>query len=276
MFRALLLVTVLVLSFAGHTLAFANEPLVFSAPPRETPEVGQDQYGPIAEFMGKVLGRSVEYRHPGNWLSYQRDMRNGMYDLVFDGPHFASWRINKLNHHTLVKLPGDLQFYLLTSTSTQSINNTSDMIGKKFCGPMPPNLSSLSILDRFPNPSRQPDIVGVKGFQKEVFDAYKNGECDAFVMHVNFYRARLTDEERFALKMITESRKMPNQVITAGPRVNEKERVMLQHAMLDPVGQQALEKTLKRFSPNANAFVYAASDEYTGLSDFLEGVILGW
>jgi len=29
---------------------------------------------------------------------------------VFDGPHFVSWRMTKLQHVPLVKFPGNLEF----------------------------------------------------------------------------------------------------------------------------------------------------------------------
>jgi hypothetical protein len=62
----------------------------------------------------------VRYEHPGNWLHYQRNLRNDMYDIVFDGPHFASWRMEHLEHDMLVKLPGNLQFYLLTGADNDN------------------------------------------------------------------------------------------------------------------------------------------------------------
>ncbi|KPJ93231.1 MAG: hypothetical protein AMJ53_07800, partial [Gammaproteobacteria bacterium SG8_11] len=65
--------------------------LILSAPPRELPEAGLKLYGPLASHLSELLGEKVIYQHPNNWLEYQRDLRRGVYDIVFDGPHFVSW-----------------------------------------------------------------------------------------------------------------------------------------------------------------------------------------
>ena len=71
--------------------AFARN-LILSAPPRETAEAGMKIYGPIAQHLSKLLGVIVTYKHPGNWMTYQHEMRDDKYDIIFDGPHFISWR----------------------------------------------------------------------------------------------------------------------------------------------------------------------------------------
>ena len=80
--------------------------LILSAPPRESLEDGQELYGPLAEHLSTLLGEEVTYQHPDNWLHYQRELRNDVYDIVFDGPHFVSWRVKNLKHDVLLKLPG--------------------------------------------------------------------------------------------------------------------------------------------------------------------------
>ncbi|MDH5777459.1 MAG: phosphate/phosphite/phosphonate ABC transporter substrate-binding protein, partial [Gammaproteobacteria bacterium] len=69
-----------------------------TAPPRESKEAGNKLYTPLANHLSKLLNAKVVYQHPGNWLNYQRDMREDKYDIVFDGPHFISWRLEHLKH----------------------------------------------------------------------------------------------------------------------------------------------------------------------------------
>ena len=52
----------------------AEESYLFSAPPMETVEDGILTYGPVAEYLSQVLSKKIEYRDPGNWLSYSADM----------------------------------------------------------------------------------------------------------------------------------------------------------------------------------------------------------
>jgi hypothetical protein len=264
----------LLLAWTGQALA--NDALILTSPPRESAEAGVAQYGPIAEFASRVLGRPVRYEHPGNWLHYQRNLRNNMYDIVFDGPHFASWRMEHLGHDMLVKLPGNLQFYLLTRTDDDNVQGPDDLIGKRICGLAPPNLATLSVLAHYRNPVRQPVFREVRGDMGQAHKAYLEGECAAFVVRTAFFRNRLSQEEQAALKVVHESANMPNQVLTAGARLSADEKARLQQALLGPEGLQVLEPTLKRFAPNANAFVPATNEEYRTYNMLLEGVIFGW
>lgn len=251
--------------------------LVFTAPPRESKQVGEEQYGPLAVFFSEQLGQPVKYMHPGNWLTYQSDMRAGKYDLVFDGPHFASWRQAHLKHDMMVKLPGYLQFYLLARANDDRINSADDLIGKKICGISPPNLSTLSILAIYTNPVRQPIISGIKGGMGKVHKVFMSGKCEAMVLRTAFYHKKLKPEDREKLKIIYTTERMPQQVISAGKRISRTDKQKLQNYLLKgQKGQKALLPTLKRFGGKARSFIPASNEEYQGYNMLLEGVIFGW
>lgn len=251
--------------------------LIFTAPPRESKQAGEQQYGPLAVYFSEELGRPVKYEHPGNWLTYQTNMRAGKYDIVFDGPHFASWRQVHLQHEMLVKLPGYLQFHLLARAGDDNINSLDDLIGKKICGISPPNLSTLSILAAYSNPVRQPIISGIKGGMGKVHKVFISGKCEAMVLRTAFYDKKLKPEDRQKLKIIYTTKRMPQQVVSAGTQINTTEKLRLQNNLLkSPKGQQALAPTLKRFGGKAKSFLPASNEEYRGYNMLLEGVIFGW
>ena len=91
--------------------------LILTAPPRETPEAGHAVYAPLARYLSVLLGEPVIYEHPINWKRYEKKMRNDEYDIIFDGPHFAAWRIESLLAKPLIKLPGSLRFVLVVKKS---------------------------------------------------------------------------------------------------------------------------------------------------------------
>ena len=205
-----------------YSNAFAKD-LILSAPPRENAEAGMKLYGPVAAHLTKLLGVTVTYEHPGNWLKYQREMRNDKYDIVFDGPHFIAWREEHLGHEVLLKLPGKLQFMLVTDKDNKKIKNPNDLIGKNICGISPPNLSTLSVLDYYRNPVRQPVIKGIKGGMGKVYKslAFKDKKkCDAAVLRTAFHKKKLKQAQRDAIKTLFKSKSMPNQGVSVSRRIS--------------------------------------------------------
>jgi len=169
------------------TFRASHAELILTAPPRETAEVGKKTYGPLAEYLSTLLGEKVTYVHPYSWLEYQRDVRKDVYDIVFDGPHFVSWRMEHLKHDVLVKLPGTLEFVIVANKDDSEVAKMDDLIGKYICSFPPPNLAALIIINQFPNPVRQPEIWGVSGSFKNVYQALQDQKCSAAVFRSNFY-----------------------------------------------------------------------------------------
>jgi ABC-type phosphate/phosphonate transport system substrate-binding protein len=261
--------------FVCSPQVFAQD-LILTAPPREKPADGQKQYGPLADYLTKLFGRKVTYVFPGNWLKYQRDLREDKYDIIFDGPHFISWRMAHLGNEVVVKLPGTLEFYLLAKKDDNSVNSVDDLVAKEVCGVPPPNLASLTVLAAFPNPVRQPVIKGIRGAGAAVFNAFMDGQCVAAVIRTAYYKKFLTDEQRAKVKIIYASKPYPNQGITVSKRVSERERDLMVQALTVGDGVKATQPILKRFGGKATHFIPAKHDEYVGINNLLEGVIFGW
>jgi len=251
--------------------------LILSAPPRESKEAGEKLYQPLADFLTEQLGKPVKYVYPDSWFTYQNKMRNDEYDIVFDGPHFASWRMTHLKHEALVKLPGSLQFHLVAHSGDSTINTTKDLIGRYICGISPPNLSTLSILAHYNNPVRQPIIKGIKGGMGKVYKSLNANKCPSAVLRTAFYKKKLTTEQRNTIKIIYTSKPLPNQVITASKRVSRANMEKVQLAFLkSQQGADALEPIRKRFAGKAKSFIMADNKEFAGNNQLLEGVIFGW
>ena len=252
------------------------EGLILTSPPREKKEVGEKLYGPLANHLSQLLGVKVTYKSPGNWLTYQREMRNDAYDIVFDGPHFIAWRQEHLKHEALVKIPGTLKFTLVSRASDKSINTMDDLIGKPICGIPPPNLTTLTVLDKFRNPVRQPMIKGVKGAMKGVNKAFKSGKCVAAVFRSDFFYKGMPKEERAGLKVLFESKPIPNQAISVSRRLSPAAKAKIRESLTIGKGVQATAGIMKRFGGKAKSFVPTSKEEYEGYNNLLEGVIFGW
>jgi ABC-type phosphate/phosphonate transport system substrate-binding protein len=246
-------------------IAGAANVLVFTAPPRETEEEGEAKYAPVAKYMSQVLGRAVVYKHPGTWGIYRSAMLDGSYDIVFDGPHFNSYRAEKLKHNILVKIPARHEFVVIVRHDNTKPAKLEDLAGHTFCTHAPPNLGTLSLLAQFPNPTRQPAIINTKGWD-EIYKGVIAGNCEAGILP----KANLEKFDRNGVesRVLWKNRALPNQAFSAGPRLTAAEQRRLATALLSPDGQQATTKLRAAYRVGEN-FELASNAEYAGISEYL-------
>lgn len=256
----------LILGMVVATPAGAN--LVFTAPPRESAAKAKEVYQPIADYLTKIAGQKVVFRYADNWLSYQSDMLKGIYDIVFDGPHFISWRMAKQDHSPLVKLPSQLAFVVAAKKDNDAVKELKDVVGRRLCGFPPPNLATLTALYEFKNPVRQPLLVEVKGFQA-AYKSVVDGKCAAGVIQVKLWED--FDKEKGATKVLFKSKPVPNQGFSAGgPRVPPELRTKFAEALLTEEGKAATKLLRDEFK--GLDFVPAKKEEYEGVALVLRDV----
>lgn len=159
----------------------AGAEYIFTAPPRETAELGAYYYQPIAEYLTRATGQEFVYRHPGTWTAYTKDMQAGRYDLVFDGSHFVSWRTEHAHHVVLAKLPQPMVWVIVARRDDPFIHEVGDLMGRKVCAPSPPNLGMLTLWSHFPNPVREPVQLRTLSW-KDGFEAMLQGRCHGAVL----------------------------------------------------------------------------------------------
>jgi phosphonate transport system substrate-binding protein len=257
-----------------HNTALAD--VILSAPPRESAEAGAKLYEPLAASLTKMLGEKVVYQHPDDWQTYQRKLQNDEYDIVFDGPHFAAWRMKSLHAKPLVRLPGNLRFVLVTPASEKYITKVNDLIGKPVCTLPSPNLGALTLYSMYPNPVIQPDFIPVKGGFKQVTQKLLDGACRGAIMRSSFYYKKLPAKTRDKFRVLKESQPIINQGITVSRRVSNAAQSKMLRAFTTQSGTAALRPILDRFAHKANAFVPARKEEYVGKNMLHDNMIYGW
>ncbi len=241
-----------------------QEVLVFTAAPREASEAGAEIYQPIAEYLSKVIGKKIVYKDPGTWGVYRTKMLQGNYDLIFDGPHFNSYRMEKLSHNILVKIPERHEFVVIVRKDQTSFNTVQQMAGRTFCSHAPPNLGTLVLLSQFDNPSRQPMIINTKGWEN-IYDGVASGKCVGGVLPI----LNLKKYDRAGLmRIVYKSQAMPNQAFSAGPRISMEDQEKIAHALVSPeaVGPTA---KLRAAYKVGDSFALANNQEYKGLAEYL-------
>ncbi|MCR4302444.1 MAG: phosphate/phosphite/phosphonate ABC transporter substrate-binding protein, partial [Sulfuricaulis sp.] len=222
--------------------AGADNMLVFSAPPRETEEEGIRTYQPIADYLTHVTGKTIVYRHPKDWLTYQTEMQRGSYDLVFDGPHFNSWRISHLRHTALVKIDGEHAFAVIVRKDNSRVTELKQLAGQKVCGMNPPNLGTLSVLAQFDNPMRQPLILNSVGWSKAYEGVAFEKKCAAAIVPVSNLKTFPNHEN--VVRIVHKSKVLPNQALSAGPRISVPDQARIAAALVSPEGSAAIKRLL--------------------------------
>jgi len=239
--------------------------LIFSAAPRDNAERSQEVFGPIAEYLSKATGKKVVYQYPGTWGVYQGTMQKGGYDLLYDGPHFNGWRLTKLQHNVLVKIPGELVFVVMVKKDAANITDIKQVAGHTVCANAPPNLGTLTLFSQFDNPSRQPVIVNTDGWDN-IYKGLIAGKCMAALVPKNVWEKR--DKNRVETKVIFKSKPLPNQAFSAGPHISKEDQAKIAQALTSREAAGPTEKLRQEYSV-AN-LAPAVNQEYIGLGELLK------
>lgn len=243
-----------------------RNPLILSAPPRDSAAEGHKIFGPIADYLSSVLGRQVVYRHPTTWGGYQADMQAGVYDLVFDGPHFNSWRIDHQKHNVLLRIPGEFVYTAVVRAEHTAITGLKQLAGRKICAHAPPNLGTLIMYDQFDNPSRQPVVIVEEGYE-QIYQALLKGKCEAAMLPLGHLLKFEKDQPQ--TRIVFRSMTMPQQAFSAGPRLTPAEQARIADALQSPAAAVALIDFRKTYGFKGN-FIPAGNSEYAGLAKYLK------
>ncbi len=245
----------------------SGKPWIFSAPPRGTIAQQKAMYAPIARFLSRVAGHKVVFREPGNWLTYSQAMTEGKYDIVFDGPHFTSWRDRYLGDTPLVRIPEPFVFAVVVRRG-ERFTQLSQLAGRPVCANSPPNLGTLSLLSKFSYITRQPYLVVVHGWPAS-YKGLMNKRCEATVLPIA--NLKLYEKGARTVRVLYRTPVYPNQAISAGPRVPAAVQARIRAALLSPAGEAAT-RTLRQ-AYGARRFVPANRRDYAGLSHLLNNTL---
>jgi ABC-type phosphate/phosphonate transport system substrate-binding protein len=236
-----------------------NPAYIFSAPPRGNVAEETAYYQPIVDFLTKATGKKFIYQHSDNWLTYQTNMQKDVYDLVFDGPHFVSWRLSHRGHEPLVKIPGDFIFVFLSRKDDAHIQSLNDLAGRKVCGEAPPNQGTLRLYSMFPNAARQPVLVAVPGW-RNIYKEAMAGKCAGGIVPLKIYKELDPDGKDTKVLFVTKA--TSGQAFTAGRRIPPNIRAKIAEALMSPEGEAAT-AALRKVYPS-KPYVRATKEEYAG------------
>ncbi len=250
--------------------ADASRDWVFTAPPRGSEASEQAIYEPIAALLTKATSHKVVYRYPHNWLNYSKQMVDGAYDIVFDGPQFTGWRMDHLGFEPLVSLPGNLVFVTVTRNDTK-ITDVKNLVGQTVCAHAPPQLGTLYLLDRFDNPARQPRLVEVNGWEP-TYEALMASKCVATILPLGVY-GKLQPPEKRTTRILLQNPPTPSDTFSAGPAVSAVQQAKIREALLSAEGVQATLKLRETWASKDSSLILAKREDYKGIGNLLRNAL---
>ncbi|MDH5649175.1 MAG: phosphate/phosphite/phosphonate ABC transporter substrate-binding protein [Gammaproteobacteria bacterium] len=250
----------------NNTAAMTLNEIVFTAPPKESPEAGRERYEPIAEYLSQVLGKKVVYKHPGNWLIFRTHMLKGNYDLIFDDGHLNSYRAANLNHTILAKAATPNRFAVIVANGSVRYQTLKDLVGRSICTQAPPDLASIIVLNNFDNPSRQPRIVTSDDWGT-IYENVQSKKCTAGVLPLAALDKLENSDHKSKVIFLTDP--LPHLAFSAGPRLSQSEKLKIAGALVASESNSATAK-LRSAMLIDSGFVPASNNEYVGLAKYLE------
>lgn len=249
--------------------AVARGDLVLSTQPRGPYAKIGPAFEQVADYLSKVSGEKVVYRHFGDWISYSAAIRNDDLDIVFDGPQFVAWRLAYRRHVLVAMLPpGDTRHVVVVKKDDAAVAELKQLAGRTVCGRPPPNLASLELLREFANPARVPFIVAVDGYEA-AFEGLKQGKCAGALLSIAVFE-KLDKDARATRVLFTSKRKLPPGGFTAGPGIAPEVRAKIGKALASPDSAGPIKAFLDSYS-KGRVLVEPRPEEYKGVEDLLKG-----
>lgn len=273
-----LLTVVSVLFCGGLYSPFSLADLVFSVSPGEGRDADRNKveqmYAPLVRYMERILDDKIVFDYPQDWKEYSRNMRNGRYDIVFDAPHFSSWRIKNINHTPVARLPGQLGHVIVTNLFDASPRKLRDLVGVSICSAVSPSLSNMTVYSMFDNPVHMPQIREIEGNYLDLYASLRAGVCDAAILTDSDYK-QLRPSLRHSLRVVVRSEPVPERTITVSDRLAQK-KALLAQMLTSNEGAQAAQSVFRQFGKKEQTFVKVKLAEYRDLDDMLSSVVYGW
>lgn len=134
--------------------------LVLLVQPLPREEMPAETLQPLADYIAALSGRPCRIDKPPNFPAYWEAVRRRRYDLAFDAPHFADYRVQRFGFNVLVKTPETASYSLIMRADART-RDPASLIGKRVATLGMASIGTPRLNALFPNPIRQPVLVDV-------------------------------------------------------------------------------------------------------------------
>lgn len=220
-------------------------------------------YQPLAAFLSKATGHKIKIYSTYNFVAYWEELRkNKKYDLVLDAAHFADYRAKNLQYTILAKIKDTLSFSLITNED-DAYFDSDELNSKRISTVGSPSIAGIRLLHMYPNPIRQPIIIGTNNFP-ETLKKLKSKSVDAALVPT----ALINGDS--SVNTITVTDPIPHLAISASNRVDKVTKDKIRNALLNANKSAEGKKLLEIL--NFSGFEKASNKTYAGHESLLKDV----
>ena len=260
------ILTALVLYIYSVPALQAAEPLVFSTAPTHSTKKTLEMYQPIVDYLSEATGREIVINTATTFIEYNNNLQKNKYDILFDGPHFVGWRMEKFGHIPVARFPGYIKIVVVIKKDSK-ITRMEQLTGKRICSFPSPNMLTMAFFEYFPNPIRQPTPVPARGF-KGLEKCLQRDDVVGAVLRDKMW-AKMKNKENVQI-LFAPDKGYPERTFSLSGDIDPGTRKIITYALLSRQGQEYFQPLLKTFK--RDRLVPARPDEYKDLGLLLAPV----
>jgi ABC-type phosphate/phosphonate transport system substrate-binding protein len=248
------------LAASGTSLAAEYKLLV---EPSYNAQRSQEVYEPLVAYLSKASGHKITLVTSRNYHFFWRDVRqNAPVDFMFAEAHFTDFRAKRFQFEPIARTVENTSYTLLGSD--QLTNTTlAGLIGKGIVSMPSPSMGFAMLLQFFPDPVRQPNLMSTAQSWRDGVEIVFAGEADAAIVPT-----WLKDQYPNLIPIST-SKEYPGAAISAAPTVPPEAKQAIKDALLKLHEDQSGYEVLSELG--VTQFVEASAAEYDGDEKVLEG-----
>lgn len=200
--------------------------LTLMVEPSYPPDQAAEVYKPLVDYLATTTQHQIKLVTPRNYHFFWRDLRqNTAVDLVFAEAHFTDFRIKRFNAEPLVRTAEKTSYTLLASDQLEN-PTLATLFGRSIVTMPSPSLGFALLIELFPNPMSQPNILSTAASWRDGVEIVFGGEGDAAIVPT------WLKEQYPNLVPIQTSREFPGAAITASAGLDGSIRSDITAALL--------------------------------------------
>jgi len=231
--------------------------------PSYPPDKAREVFKPLADYLSKTTGHKITLVTPRNHQFFWREIRNNTpVDLVFEEAHFTDYHIKHFNFEPIAKTAEKTSYTLLGSDQLKA-PTLDALVGHQIVSMSSPSLGYALLLEFFPNPAAQPNILSNSASWRDGVETVFAGEADAAIVPT------WLKEQYPNLSAIKTSRAFPGSAFSAAPGLDAKIKQDIKVALLKLHENKDFYSALTELG--TTKFVDANAAEYDGAQKMLKG-----